>query len=58
MTITICKLCGEPTTSIVHQIELEVLAKMKKDHPEWKEADGACDTCLTRYQSDAEGKND
>jgi hypothetical protein len=57
MTLTICKLCGEPQTSIIHQIEERVLARLKNDHPDWDEKDGACENCIQAARGDNDDSN-
>jgi hypothetical protein len=57
MTLTICKLCGEPQTSIIHQIEERVLARLKNDHPDWDEKDGACENCIQAGRGDNDDSN-
>ena len=49
----ICPLCGEslhPEIADLHVLcETWTIEQIKKDHPEWVEADGLCPKCLEYY---------
>lgn len=49
--MAICPICGEETKSVVHEVaERWLLQRIRKEHPGWVEADGACPKCWAYYQ--------
>ena len=49
----VCPICGEslhPEVADLHALcEQWTIDQIKKDHPEWVEADGLCPKCLEFY---------
>jgi len=49
-----CPICGktveEPIKQICSQMRQVIIEKIKRDHPEWLEKDGACPKCLQHYK--------
>lgn len=48
--MAVCKLCGKPTESLYHVTEQLVLDMIRRDHPDWVEADGSCRRCVEYYE--------
>jgi len=50
----ICHICNRPVSeahALTHvKAEEYLLGLIKKDHPEWKESQGACPECLAYYR--------
>lgn len=46
-----CKLCKKDTDRLNHEIEQALMESIKKDHPNWIEADGACAECINYYNN-------
>ena len=46
-----CVLCNENFDTLEEQIEASVIEMIKKNNPEWVEADGSCKKCATHYQN-------
>ena len=44
-----CKLCNKDVDNLNDEIEHAVMELIKKENPEWVEADGACNECLNYY---------
>ena len=62
MADTICPLCSEAVAdeSLILHMEVDewLLQLVLKDHPEWKQSDGACKRCwgvIDQLKRDAEG---
>jgi hypothetical protein len=52
----ICPLCQEEVESTLEESLLEgVINEIKRQHPEWVEADGACQRCVSFYLQLIEG---
>ena len=51
VTMEHCKMCNDFTDELVMEIEASVLAMIKKNNPEWVEADGSCQKCVAHYKS-------
>ncbi len=59
----VCPLCGEVITDaelLIHAVKHDqqfrdgkIIARIKQDHPEWVESDGACPKCIEYYQQTA-----
>jgi hypothetical protein len=51
----ICPLCGKEVAKDTFQTHFEaekyVLARIAREHPEWKKSDGSCQKCLHYYFS-------
>jgi len=45
-----CKLCDEDVPSLDEKIEDLVLDMIKRSNPDWVEADGACEKCISYYE--------
>ncbi len=52
-----CPLCKDPVEKLVYRFhienEQEVINRIKADHRDWVERDGACTRCLDYYQTEA-----
>ena len=46
-----CKLCDEPTDNLVKDIETSVINMIREHRPEWVEADGSCEKCISYYEN-------
>jgi len=46
-----CPLCGKHSDSIEHIAEEWLLTEIRKEHPEWVEANGTCTKCVDYYHS-------
>jgi len=46
-----CQLCNEETIATEKQIEAVILDMIRKNNPQWVEADGACEKCITYYKN-------
>ncbi len=46
----VCKLCGEPADSLLHEIEELVMEMIKESNPDWLREDGSCQKCIDHYQ--------
>ena len=46
-----CKLCDAEVDELVHEAEVMVIKMIRKGHPSWVEADGACQKCIDYYKS-------
>ncbi len=45
-----CKLCGAQTEDIFFELETMVIDMIRKENPEWVEADGVCKRCIEHYK--------
>lgn len=49
-----CPLCGQLVPELLYDLHLSVddmvLARMRRDFPDWSEFDGVCGPCLSRYK--------
>lgn len=46
-----CKVCDAEVDSLEYEAEQMVIKMIKKGHPAWIEADGACKKCIEYYKS-------
>lgn len=46
-----CPLCDEDTPTLEKQIESVVIDMIRRNNPQWVEADGACRKCVVYYRS-------
>ena len=46
-----CKLCDDSTDDLVKDIEASVIDMIRKQRPEWVEADGSCKKCISYYDN-------
>ena len=46
-----CKVCDAEVDALEHEAEQMVIKMIKKGHPAWIEADGACKKCIDYYKS-------
>jgi hypothetical protein len=61
-----CPICGDIVPArelLTHAVadderfrEGRLIARIKQDHPEWVEADGACPQCMAYYRDQLAGK--
>ncbi len=51
----LCPLCGSAVPTIIRPThaaaEAWLIERIKHDHPEWLQADGACPRCIDEYRA-------
>ena len=47
----LCPLCGQPTSQLHRVVEQYVISVIRRENPDWIEADGSCPACIEYYNN-------
>ncbi len=51
-----CPICKRETENdLVFPADVVVAAEIRTQHPEWREGDGVCETCVAEYEKRLQG---